>query len=364
MTTTRQVSKSGALPRVAIIGCGAAAREFCLPVLARYPGFRGSVVVVDTRLPQAEAVAREFGIGHYCTDYRCLPLDVDAAIITTPHHLHAEQSIHFLKQGKSVFAEKPLGMTETEVAGMLEAVGSGGATLMVNNCRRLFPAYRKVSELLHCGKYGKILSVEISDGSPFDWNSASAFYLRDAQKARGVFLDRGAHTIDILCWWLSDRPRVVEARYDALGGGEALMDVQLACGDTSIRLKFSRLYKLENCYTVQCADARITGRLFDASSLRVVQNGRTEPITAGKPLLYHEYAWKLVENFVGVVQGRERPLFEAADVAQSIAVIDEAYRRAIPFEFPWYDVDPNIALLKKEPDLITDSARSSNIGSE
>jgi predicted dehydrogenase len=239
-------------------------------------------------------------------------------------------------------------MTENEVAGMLEAARSGGATLMVNNCRRLFPAYRKVSELLHRGEYGKLLSVEISDGSPFDWNSASAFYLRDIQTARGVFLDRGAHTIDILCWWLADQPRVVEARYDALGGGEALMDVQLACGDTSIRLKFGRLYKLANCYTLQCANAQITGRLFDASSFRVLRHGRTEPIAAGKPFMYHEYAWKLVENFLGVIQGRERPLFEAADVAPSIAVIDEAYRRAIPFESPWYEVDPNIALLKTE----------------
>ena len=143
MTTTKQASEWGALPRVAIIGCGAAAREFCLPVLARYPGFRGSVVVVDTRLPQAEAVAREFGIGQYCTDYRRLPVDVDAAIITTPHHLHAEQSIHFLQQGKSVFAEKPLGMTETEVAGILEAADSGGATLMNSVGMPIFSATRR-----------------------------------------------------------------------------------------------------------------------------------------------------------------------------------------------------------------------------
>lgn len=362
--TTRQVSESELLPRMAIIGCGAAAREFCLPVLARYPGFAGSAVVVDTRLRQAQAIGQEYGIQHYCSDYQCLPMDVDAAIITTPHHLHAEQSIHFLRQGKSVFVEKPLGMTESEVTSMLEAASLGGATLMVNNCRRLFPAYRKVGEILHCGEYGKILSVEISDGSPFEWNSTSDFYLRDAHKARGVFLDRGAHTVDVLCWWLSDQPRVVEAHSDAFGGGEALMEVQLACGDTSIRLNFGRLYKMANCYTIQCAEAQITGRLFDASSFRVARDGRTETVAAGKPLLYHEYAWKLVENFVGVVQGREPPLFEAAHVAPSISVIDEAYRRATSFEFPWYEVDPNIAGLQAEQGMATDAPIPSDMGSE
>ena len=362
MTTARPGSSYELLPRVAIVGCGAAAREFCLPVLARFPGFRNSVVVVDRQLPQAEAVAREFGVAHYCTDYRHLPVEVDAAIITTPHHLHAEQSIHFLQQGKSVFTEKPLGMTEAEATDMLKAASLGGATLMVNNCRRLFPAYRKVSELIHRGEYGKILSVQISDGSPFDWNSASAFYIRDTQTVRGVFLDRGAHTVDILCWWLGDRPRVVDARYDAFGGGEALMDVRLTCDEISIGLKFSRLYKLENCYTIQCEQAQIRGRLFDATGFRVVRDGRTESIVAGAPLLYNEYAWKLVENFIGVLQGSARPLFEAGDVAPSIAVMDQAYRRAKPYECSWYEVDPNITWLKEGPGIVTSSSDSSDSG--
>lgn len=346
MTTTQSQATRQALPRIAVVGCGAAAREFCLPVLARYPGFRSSVVAVDRQQAQAEAIAREFGLQHTCTDYQHLPVEVDAAIITTPHSLHAEQSIHFLQQGKPVFVEKPLGMTSTEVARMLDAAASGQATLMVNNCRRLFSTYRRIAEIIHSGQYGKVLRIDISDGTLFAWNSISAFYLRDAQAARGVFLDRGAHTVDILCWWLADKPQVVDARYDASGGAEALMNVQLACDVTSINLAFSRLYKLENCYTIECEKAKIHGRLFDSSRFQIVREGRTESITAGQPVLYNEYAWQLVENFVEVVAGREPPLFVAADVAPSIGVIEEAYQRARPYELPWYEADPNIALIR------------------
>ena len=346
MTTNGSQATRRALSRVAIVGCGTAAREFCLPVLAKYADFRSSAVLVDSQQSQAEAVADEFGIQHYCSDYQRLPVEVDAAIVTTPHHLHAEQSIHFLRQGKSVFVEKPLGMSSDEVAQMLDAATSGGATLMVNNCRRLFPTYRKIYEMIHSGQCGKVLRIIINDGTTFDWNSVSAFYLRNAQVAKGVFLDRGAHTVDILCWWLADKLHVVDAQYDATGGAEALMKVQLASNDTTIQLAFSRLYKLENCYSIECEKANIHGRMFDPKSLQVERDGRTETITVGKPGLYHEYAWKLIENFVAVTQGREPPLFVAADVAPSIGVIEEVYRQSHPFELPWYEVDPNISFIR------------------
>ena len=345
MTQTPTPAKS-LLPRVAVVGCGAAAREFCLPRLARHNGYRGSVVVVDRHLPQAKAVAQEFGMEHYCADYQQLPLDVDAAIIATPHHLHAEQALFFLQQGKSVFVEKPLGMTALEVSRMIDAAQASRVTLMVNNCRRLFPAYRSVRELLHSGKYGKVLRIAVNDGSELAWTSVSAFQIRDAAAARGVFLDRGAHTVDIVCWWLADRPRVVRASWDAFGGAESVMDVELASGDSSIQLKFSRLYKLENCFHVECEEARIDGRLFNASSYQVTRNGQMKSIPVEPPALYHEYAWKLVDNFIAVVQGGEEPLFVAEDVAPSISVLEAAYLRAESYDLPWYDGDPNISMLR------------------
>ncbi len=71
-----------------------------------------------------------------------------------------------------------------------------------------------------------------------------------------------------------------------------------------------------------------------------------ESIRVGKPALYHEYAWQLLENFIEVVQGVASPFFTAADVAPSIVLIDESYQLPKPFELPWYENDPNVALLR------------------
>ena len=333
------------LPRIAVVGCGAAAMEFCLPVLRKYPGFRAQVVLVDSMPSRVEAVARELGVQHYCDDYQRLPVEVEAAMVMTPHPLHASQSIHFLKQGKHVFVEKPLGMTADEVAEMISAANAAPAVLMVNNCRRLFPAYRRIAEMLHSREWGEIQSIRIRDGSSFEWKSVSGFYLRNPASCKGVLLDRGAHTIDILCWWLAAKPQITSVRHDASEGAEAVCDLQLCSGAASIDLKFSRLFKLDNSYRVQCERACLRGRLFAPAEFTIETPGVTQRMQVGKPAAYQHYAWQMVHHFVDVVTGRQSAWFAAADVAPSIAVIDEAYRRAQPFERCWYEQDPNIAWL-------------------
>ncbi len=239
-------------------------------------------------------------------------------------------------------------MSAAEVTQMLDAATSGGTTLMVNNCRRLFPSYRRVHELLGSGECGAIENVRISDGSPFEWNSVSDFYLTECTAGQGsVFGPWRAHRGCCLLV-AAGRPQVIDARYDALGGAEALMNVQMALGKTAVQLAFSRFYKLENCYTVECEKAQIRGRLFNSTKFEIVRNGQVESIQAGKPALYHEYAWQLLENFIEVVQDIAPPLFTAADVAPSIALIDETYQQATPFDMPWYENDPNLALLRSQ----------------
>ncbi len=125
MTVGTRPTKRRNLPRLAIIGCGAAAQEFCLPALARFPNYRSSIVAVDCSVSRAESVANQYGLQHRCADYQSLPIEVDAAIVTTPHHLHAEQAIHFLRQGKPVFVEKPLGVSAAEVTQMIAAAQAG-----------------------------------------------------------------------------------------------------------------------------------------------------------------------------------------------------------------------------------------------
>ena len=128
-----------------------------------------------------------------------------------------------------------MGMSATEVKQML---GDGQRRWCDADGQQLPSAVSDLSpnpRTAPSQEYGAILDVRVSDGSPFEWSSVSDFYLRNAAQAKGVFLDRGAHTVDVVCWWLSDqlagnRPQIIDARHDAMGGAEARFHVNMAFG--------------------------------------------------------------------------------------------------------------------------------------
>ena len=332
-------------PRLAVIGCGAAANEFYLPVLRSIAGSAESVILVDPLDEQRQAVANKFGFRNMVSDYRDLTDDIQGVLIATPHHLHAEQAKHFLERGCHVFVEKPLALNAEELGSLMDAARQSPSVLMVNNYRRLFPSYRYVRELLGEQQMGRVRSISIHDGTEFGWNSATSFYLRDP-RVRGVLLDRGAHTVDVVHWWL-DRPlTVVGAKSDAPNFIEGRFDLQLRGGDTMVELKFSRFDRLSNTFTILCDHGKIEGRLFDFSRLRLTRHGKSQQIVAGPSKPHQDFAWELAHNFVRVVQGVETPQFTAEDVAPSIITLSDAYDRAQPMEMSWFQDDPNLAYLR------------------
>jgi hypothetical protein len=145
--------------------------------------------------------------------------------------------------------------------------------------------------------------------------------------------------------WLGKKPTVATAQHDAHGGAEAIMNLQLEAEETKVRVQFSRLYRLNNRYRIDCERATIEGRLFAPAEFQIVRDGRTRLARMGPSYRYQHYAQKLITNFLNVVAGIEQPLFVANDVADSIAVIEEAYQKGVPIQAPWYQIDPNTSWL-------------------
>jgi predicted dehydrogenase/nucleoside-diphosphate-sugar epimerase len=290
-------------------------------------------------------VAKEFGIERSASDIREIASDLDAAMIATPHRLHAEQTLYCLEKGMHVLVEKPIGMSMAEVDAMIETAAKHGKILGVNNYRRLFPAYQHVRQMLQARTLGAIRHIAVQDGTRFAWQSASGFYLRDRQ-SRGVLLDRGAHTIDILGWWLGGILQVESVEMDSTDGIEALVDLELSCQGIPIQVKFSRLQRLENRYRIECEYGTIHGRLFDFTAVQLERDGRTETVRLGAAQPYYVYAWQLIHSFVDAIQTSAKPVVLAADVAPSIRVIEQAYKQARPIPLTCCATDPNISWLK------------------
>ncbi|MGC0374234.1 bi-domain-containing oxidoreductase [Streptomyces sp. SAI-229] len=127
--------------RLAFVGAGNYASSMLLPHLARRDGVELSTVVTTTALSGANA-QRKFGFTAATTDLDAVLGDesVDAVFVVTRHSSHAELTRKALLAGKAVFVEKPLALTEDELAGVLAAVEeSGNDRLQVGFNRRFAP---------------------------------------------------------------------------------------------------------------------------------------------------------------------------------------------------------------------------------
>ncbi len=124
--------------RVGVIGAGTFARSVLMPALGR----GAEVTAVATRTGvSARATAQRFNAPLATTDAaEVIASDsVDAVLVATRHNLHAEYVVAALEAGKHVFVEKPLALSESELAQVEAASARGASVLMVGFNRRFAP---------------------------------------------------------------------------------------------------------------------------------------------------------------------------------------------------------------------------------
>lgn len=333
----RKASLSNA-PRIAIIGCGAIAESYHLPAIAKHPSVLDRLVLVDTDEARAQEVASKFDVHNYVCDYHEVLGQVDGAIVAVPHRLHYPISMDFLMKGVHVLCEKPLAESSLEAKELVAQAKKSGVTISVNNTRRLFPAYSRVKELILNQTIGDLVSIKYVDGEIFQWPTASGFYFKKSSPT-GVLLDRGAHGLDTICWWLGGKPKVVSSENDSFGGVEGVALLRLEHDGCSVKIKLSWLSKLQNTYRIVGELGMIEGGIEEWARVTIAyESGRTERIKlSSKERVYNDFGNKIVANFIDVVSKGARPLVPASEVILSIELIEECYRTARRFRMPWYE---------------------------
>ncbi|MBW5481331.1 bi-domain-containing oxidoreductase [Streptomyces bambusae] len=194
--------------RLAFVGAGNYATSMLLPHLAQRDGVELSAVVTTTALSAANA-QRKFGFARATTDLDAVLGDesVDAVFVVTRHSSHAELTRRALLAGKTVFVEKPLALTEEELAGVLAAVEeSGNDRLQVGFNRRFAPLLRQARQRFGARTGPASLRYLVNAGR-LDHGS---WYLRQGTEG-SRFAGEGGHFIDTASWLLDADPVSVYA---------------------------------------------------------------------------------------------------------------------------------------------------------
>ncbi|MFG3053292.1 bi-domain-containing oxidoreductase [Kitasatospora sp. NPDC048239] len=214
-------ARSAASPvRLAFVGAGNYATSMLLPHLAQRDGVTLSTVVTTTALSAANA-QRKFGFAQATTDLDAVLEDpsVDAVFVVTRHSSHAELTRRALLAGKAVFVEKPLALTEEELAGVLAAVEeSGNDRLQVGFNRRFAPLLREARTRLGVRSGPANLRYLVNAGRL----QHGSWYLRQGTEGTR-FAGEGGHFVDTASWLLEADPVSVYAV--ATSGNEDLQVV-------------------------------------------------------------------------------------------------------------------------------------------
>ena len=100
--------------RVAIIGAGSIAKRHISAIQAN--PYAEVACICDMNEARVQAIAKEFGLTNYCTDYMDILKDetVDAVSILTPTFTHKQIVLDAIAAGKHVLCEKPPFLTVAE----------------------------------------------------------------------------------------------------------------------------------------------------------------------------------------------------------------------------------------------------------
>jgi predicted dehydrogenase len=164
--------------------------------------------------------------------------DVDAVVIVTPDHWHAQMVVDAAKAGKDIYCEKPLALSVAEGRAMVNATRKYDRVFQTGNMQRSWRDFRHAVELVRNGYIGDIKEINVSVGEPvkqcslpvqpvpqgLDWNewvgpSLYRGYHEDLAPLSidgpwawwrgyrdfggGLITDWGAHMFDIAQWALN-----------------------------------------------------------------------------------------------------------------------------------------------------------------
>jgi predicted dehydrogenase len=289
-------------------------------------------------------MAAKFGAARAVQQYEEVVDGADGAVVAVPPKLHYPIALNLLSREVHVLCEKPLTETGQEARSLIAKARQMNVELCVNNYQRLYPSSIKVRDLITSGELGRVRRLQFSWGEHFDWPAASASYF-GAAAGRGVLADKGAHLMDLICWWLGGKPDVVSYEDDSMGGTEAVADLRFRIDACEGIVRLSWLSKYPNSFEIEGERATVTGGLYDWKTVTLKRSTtraqRLELSTSAK--VPQDLGQTVFDNFLDVVRGQARPAVSGSDVLPSVELIDECYVRRKRRAMPWYDAWRRIA---------------------
>jgi predicted dehydrogenase len=131
--------------RIAVVGAGAIAQRNAAEAAAS--GAVSIAGVFDVNAKVARDMAQRLKTKVFVSFEQLLDSpEVEAVLMSTPHHLHKSMTVAAAAKGKHVMVEKPLATTMADADAMIAACDAAGVALTVNYSFRYLPKIQKARD--------------------------------------------------------------------------------------------------------------------------------------------------------------------------------------------------------------------------
>jgi predicted dehydrogenase len=341
--------------RLAVLGCGALARDVVLPVLSRISDV-DVTVVADPDQGARDATVRFAPYARALADWRdaVARTDVDGVIVALPTAMHAEAAIAVMAAGRHLYLEKPIAATVDEAQRIIASIRQQSVrqesvrlkpdtTVRVGFNYRFNPLIVELKRRLRAGAIGGVKEIRTT----FSTRAVPGGWRRPDAAGGGVLLDLGSHHIDLIRFVTGDEIASVSAELarGALSSEHVRVAMQLSGGP-----------RVHSMFATGMTDAdriEVTGErgalrvdryrawmvrehhaVAESRQSSLVRAVREAPAAARYALAkqrspWHEPSFELsLRDFVAACAGRQASGASLADGLRALEIVEAAHRSA------------------------------------
>ncbi len=314
--------------RAGIIGTGGIARSHIRELLGHK-----EVEVLALSDPSQEAVrttGEAFPEVAGCASYddytkMLAQEELDAVLICSPHHVHAQQIIACLQAGLHVLVEKPMVCAVEEAHRVMAAEQESGKLLAIAYQRHGQGEFRFIRDCIRNGDAGKVEFVCAFQGQNWLAGTRGSWRQDPAVSCGGQLNDSGSHLIDIILWTTGLRAKRVSAvveRFDSEVDIDSALIVEFAEGATASISVVGNCPVFWEDITVVCSDWSFFMRkgelTYSIGRRREVHKLVSAPHQQDSP----------ARSFVEAILGRAEVLAPSVCGLRTIELTEAAWRSA------------------------------------
>jgi predicted dehydrogenase len=172
-----------------------------LSALAHQPDHGIRVTTLADPSPRAKALfAQRFGESVTLVDsvQELLDRDLDAVFVLSPDYLHEEHAIACLQAGIAVYLEKPMAITVEGCDRILKCAEQTGTKLYLGHNMRHFEVVKAMKRWIDAGHIGEPKTAWCRQFVSYGGDAYFCDWHAERRYTTGLFLQKGAHDIDVL----------------------------------------------------------------------------------------------------------------------------------------------------------------------